>query len=60
MGDKRFEDEGGAGVQAALAERGPNFTVEVYMSEESEEKVTALQVVTQQGGSSKIESCQEI
>ena len=38
MGDKRCEDEGDAGVQ--------DCTVEVYMSEESEEGVTVLR----QGG----------
>ena len=31
----------------------------LYMSEESEGRVTVLQVGTQQGGSSKSESCQE-
>ena len=33
--------------------------MEVYRSEESEEKVTVLQVETQQGGSSRSESCRE-
>ena len=34
-------------------------TVEVYMSEESEEGVTVLRVRSQQGSSSKRENCQE-
>ena len=56
--DKRFKDEGGEGEQ--YQQRGdPDCTVEVYMSEESEEEVTVLRVGTQQGGSSKSESCQE-
>ena len=49
---------------------GPDRTVEVYMSEESEEEVTVLecgvtaevtvlQPGTQQGDSSRSESCQE-
>ena len=33
--------------------------VEVYVSEESEERVTVLRVGTQQRGNSKSESCQE-
>ena len=35
---------------------GPDCTVVVYMSEESEEGVTVLR----QGGSSKSESCQKL
>ena len=46
--NKRHEDEA-----------GPDCTVEVYMSEESEEEVTVLQVGRQQGASSKNEGCQE-
>ena len=45
MGDRRFEDEG-----------GPDSTVEVYMSEESEEGVTVLR----QGGQLRSESCLEL
>ena len=56
MGDKKFEDEGGAGVQHSLKE-GLDCTVEVYMSEESEERVTVLGVGTQQRG--QRESCKE-
>ena len=41
-GDRRFEDEG-----AALADKGLDYTVEVYMSEKSKERVTVLQVGTQ-------------
>ena len=44
------------GGSAALAKGSPDCTVEVYMSEESEEGVTVLQP----GGSSRIESCQEL
>ena len=45
------------GKSAALAEGGPDSTVEVYVPEESEEGgVTVLR----QGGSSKSESCQEL
>ena len=55
-GNKRFEDEGGAGVQDL--QRGLDSTVEVYMSEEFEEKVTVLRLGTQQGSSSKSEGCQ--
>ena len=36
MGDKRFGDEGGARVQHQQR-GGPDSTVEVYVSEESEE-----------------------
>ena len=39
-GDKRFGDKGRARVQHQW--RGPDCTVEVYMSEESEEGVTVL------------------
>ena len=38
---------------------GPDLTVEVYRSEESDEEVTVLQVWTQHGGNSRNESCQE-
>ena len=41
---------------AALVEAGLDCTVEVYMSEESEEEVTVIW----QGDSSKSESCQEL
>ena len=40
MGDKRFGDENGEGVQHWL--RGPDCTVEVNMSEEYKERVTML------------------
>ena len=46
----------GLETSAALAEAGLDYTVEVYVSEESEEGVTVLW----QGGSSKSESCQEL
>ena len=49
--------ETGWGKSAALAEGGPDSTVEVYVPEESEEGgVTVLR----QGGSSKSESFQEL
>ena len=51
MGNKKFED-----ARAALAEAGLDCTVEIYMSEESEEGVTVIR----QGDSSKSESCQEL
>ena len=51
MGDKKFGD-----ARAALAEAGLDCTVEVYMSEESEEGVTVIR----QGDSSKSESCLEL
>ena len=57
MGDRKFEDEGGAGVQHL--QRGPVCAVKEYMLEESEEGVTVLREGTQQGGSSRSESCQE-
>ena len=41
MGNKRFGDEGW-GERSALAEAGLDCTVEVYMSEESEEGVTVI------------------
>ena len=45
------------GQECSISRRGPDSTVEVYVSEESEEGgVTVLQ----QGGSSKSESCQEL
>ena len=46
----------GWGERAALAEAGLDCTVEVYMSEESEEGVTVIR----QGGNSMSESCQEL
>ena len=57
-GDKKFKDEDGGG-SAELADERIDCTVEVYLSEESEERVTVLRVGTQQGGSSRCESCQE-
>ena len=51
MGDKKFGDE-----RAALAEAGLNSTVEVYISEKSEEGVTVIR----QWSSSKNESWQEL
>ena len=54
MRDKRFGDE--VGRESSVSGRGLDCTVEVYMSEESEEGVTLLQ----QGGSSRSESCQEL
>ena len=53
MGDKRFGDEGG---EEQRSQRELDCTVEVYMSEESEEGVTVIR----QGGSFKSESCQEL
>ena len=45
MGDKRFGDEGGR--ECSISRGGPDSTVEVYVSEESEEGgVTVLR----QGG----------
>ena len=45
MGDKRFGDEGGA-RECSISRGRPDGTVEVYMSEESEEGV----IVLRQGG----------
>ena len=45
MGNKRFEDEGGAGC--SICRRELDCTVEVYLSKESEEGVTVLRVGTQ-------------
>ena len=42
--------------ECSISRGGPDCTVEVYMSEKSEESVTVLR----QGGSSKSESCQEL
>ena len=57
-GDKRFEDEGGA--ECSISRGGLDCTVEVYMSEETEERVLVLRVETQKGGcSSKSKRCQE-
>ena len=44
------------GQECSINRGGPDCTVEVYMSEESEEAVTVLR----QGGSSKSGSCQEL
>ena len=44
------------GRECSISRGGPDCTVEVYMSEETEEVVTVLR----QGGSSKSESCQEL
>ena len=44
------------GRKCSVSRGGPDCTVEVYMSEESEEGVTVLW----QGDSSKSESCQEL
>ena len=44
------------GQECSISRGGPDSTVEVYVSEESEEGVTVLR----QGGSSKSESCQEL
>ena len=44
------------GWECSISSRGSDCTVEVYMSEESEEGVTVLR----QGGSSKSESCREL
>ena len=44
------------GRECSISRGGPDCTVEVYMSEESEEGVTVLR----QGSSSKSESCQEL
>ena len=48
------------GRECCISRGGADCTVEVYMSEESEEEVTVLRVGAQQGGSSKSESCQEL
>ena len=58
MGNKKFEERGWGG-SAALADKEPDCTVDVYMSDESKEGVTVLPVGTQQEGSSKSESRQE-
>ena len=44
------------GRESSVSRGGLDCTVEVYMSEESEEGVTVIR----QGSSSKIESCQEL
>ena len=44
------------GHECSISRGGLDCTVEVYMSEESEEEVTVLR----RGGSSKSESCQEL
>ena len=44
------------GRECSTSRGGADCTLEVYMSEESEEGVTVLR----QGGSSKRESCQEL
>ena len=45
--------------KCSIGSGGPDLTVEVYRSEESDEEVTVLQVWTQQGDNSRNESCQE-
>ena len=42
MGDRRFGDGGDARVQHQWRGGGPDCTVEVYVSKESEEGVTVL------------------
>ena len=37
------------GRKCSISRGGPDYTVEVYKSEESEEEITVLQVGTQQG-----------
>ena len=44
------------GRECIISRGGPDCTVEVYMSEESDEVVTVLR----KGGSSRSESCQEL
>ena len=44
------------GRKCSISRGGPDCTVEVYVSDESEQEVTVLR----QGGSSKSESCQEL
>ena len=46
------------GRECSISRGGPDCAVDVYRREELEEKVTALQVGTQLGGSSRSESCQ--
>ena len=46
--------------KCSISRGGPDCTVEVYKSEKSEEEITVLQVGTQQGGSSRNESCQRV
>ena len=48
------------GRKCSISRGGLVCTVEVYMSEQSEEGVTVLRDGTQQGDSSKSESCQEL
>ena len=48
------------GRECSISRGRPDSTVEVYMSGESEERVTVLRVKTWQGGSSKSVSCQEL
>ena len=57
MGIKGLET--GVGRKCSISRGRLDCTVEVYISEESYERVTVLQVATRQGGSSKSESCQE-
>ena len=49
-----------AGQECSIADEGLDCTVEVYMSEESEERVTVVWSGDTAGGSSKSESCQEL
>ena len=42
--------------ECSISRGGPDCTVEIYVLEESKERVTVLR----QGGSSKSESCQEL
>ena len=51
-GHKRFEGEGVA--ECNIGKGGLDCTVEVYMSEESEERVTVLRVGTQQGAALRL------
>ena len=46
------------GRECSISRRGPDCTVELYMSEESKEGVTVL--LHGGGGSSKSESCLEL
>ena len=48
--------ETGVGRECSISRGGPDYTVEVYMSEESEERVTVLR----QGGQLQEENCQEL
>ena len=54
MGKRGLETR--VGEECSISRGGPDCTVEIYMSEESEEGVT----LSGQGGSSKSESCLEL